>query len=74
MGALLDGLLATWHLICNFFKLLFWFWEGLFKFGEMLTTGFVVVIDLFDFFPHAVVVSLVSCCSVLLILRLLGRS
>ena len=74
MAAIGDLLTSLWYAFRNLFKILWWWICGIFDLADMFNTATTVLVDVFDFFPQAVVASLMAVCGGLLVLRLFGRS
>lgn len=74
MAAIGDFLVNLIYSIRSFFKIIIWWIQGIVDLGEMFNASIGILVDVFDFFPAAVVSSLMAICGGLLVLRLFGRS
>lgn len=74
MSAIGDFLVSLAYSIRSFIKIVFWWFQGITDLGEMFNAAVGILVDVFDFFPAAVVSSLMAVCGGLLVLRLFGRS
>ena len=74
MAAIADFFINVIFSIRSFFKIIFWWLRGIVDLGEMFNASISILVDVFDFFPAAVVSSLMAVCGGLLVLRLFGRS
>lgn len=74
MSAIGDFFVNLIYSIRSFFKIIFWWIQGIVDLGGMFNVAIGILVDVFDFFPAAVVSSLLAVCGGLLVLRLFGRS
>lgn len=74
MAAIGDFFVNLIYSIRSFFLIIFWWIRGIVDLGAMFNASIGILVDVFDFFPTAVVSSLMAVCGGLLVLRLFGRS
>lgn len=74
MAAIAEFIINLVYSIRSFFKIIFWWIRGIVDLGGMFNASIGILVDVFDFFPVAVVSSLMAVCGGLLVLRLFGRS
>lgn len=74
MAAIGDFLVQLVYAIRSFFKIIFWWFNGIHGLASNFNAAIGILVDVFDFFPAVVVSSLMAVCGGLLVLRLFGRS